>query len=294
MKQAIGIDIGGTKIAIGLVQEDGTLVHSTEIETPTKSRDAVLSAVVDQVKQHAHTASAIGIGSAGQIDVNQGIIRSGTDNITDWNNVPICEYIQQQTNLPTYVDNDVHTFLLAEKGAHKNVLALTLGTGIGGAAYIGGQLLSGEWGGASEFGHMSVNFNGEPCNCGGRGCVEQYASGIGIHKRYLKAGGEATHAGEIFSRALAGEKRATRIIDEAEQALSTAIVSLIHCYNPSHLILGGSVATKQQGFISSVMEQVSQRGMSSLVKPVTYHVSQKEYAGVIGAGLLAFEREGKA
>lgn len=310
VKYSIGIDIGGTKIATALVKESGHMIHQETYKTPRKNREAIIQLLKDRILSYIHLAETeqfeligIGIGSAGQIDYENGHILSGTDNIKDWNNVPIKTELEKVTHLPIFVDNDANTFAIAEhqlgQGANKDdIVCLTLGTGIGGGVISGGRILHGAWGGAAELGHMTVDVNGPACNCGSRGCIETYASGTGIANRmkarvneqpenklepYMSRPEDITSK-EVFAWADEGISLAVTIIDDAIEKLSYGIINLIHIFNPRLIILGGGLVEGRDWLAQRLESKIQNRGITSLVESTPIVVSKLgSDNGLIGA-----------
>jgi glucokinase len=309
---SIGIDIGGTKIAAGLITSGGTVISKQVVPTATEGKDHIIFQLqqliekqLDEADQKGFTKiKGIGIGTAGQIDFKKGIVRSGTANIKDWNNIPLKTEIERLFSKPVWVDNDVNVVALAESylGAAKgfdNVVFLTIGTGIGGAVLLQGQLLHGDWGGAAELGHLSVDRNGPLCNCGYKGCLEAYASGTGIAnqmKNYLRQNPEL-YDGEIetitsrdvFQWAYEGKQFAQLILDDAMDALAHGVVNITHTFNPSLIVLGGGIVDQHNWIISTVHEQVKTLGISSLIQSVSFvKATYGDEAGLIGAACQSF------
>ena len=312
---SIGIDIGGTKISTAIIDKKGQVYHQRKFPTPNTTNKEILNLLAETVSHYERMAEeeglhivGVGIGTAGQVDYQNGKILSGTVNITDWNNVDIRRILSQTTNLPIYVDNDANTFTIAEcflggaKGK-KDVVCLTLGTGIGGGIVSGGDVIRGAWGGAAELGHFTVNFNGPPCNCGSRGCLEAYASGSGIANRmrdqlhtiseYKHTNKEVAyyqqHPNELTSREVfewydAGLPEAIYVVEQTITALSYGTVNMIHTFNPSMIIFGGGIVEVRNDLIEEVSKRINTIGISSLIKPVEIIGSQLGYnAGLIGA-----------
>ena len=294
MEYSIGVDIGGTKIAGGLVDQEGHIHHRVAISTPKEGRDAILQEikrmVADLAKRSMGPLRGIGVGTAGQVDFVRGKVLSGTSNIADWNDVPIREWLSETMNLPIFVDNDVNVMVVAEtqlgvaKG-YDDVVCLSLGTGVGGGVLSGGKMMRGVWGGAGELGHISVNMEGPLCNCGMRGCLETYASGPGIRQRYIEmwesndANQESVFANQstitneitsrdVFQKMKTGDQLSVKLVQQMLKALSTAIVGMNHAFNPSMVVLGGGLMEDGEWICDEVSYQISHIGMRSLVDPV--------------------------
>jgi glucokinase len=179
---SIGIDIGGTKVAAGVVDEAGTILRRLQRPTPSRSPAAVENAIVESVEELSQglAIGAVGIGAAGWVDTEQALVRFSPH--LAWRNEPLRDRLISRISVPVLVDNDANAAAWAEFrfGAGRGsrvMVCLTLGTGIGGALVINGRLFRGRYGMAGEFGHMTVVPDGHWCPCGNRGCWEQYASG---------------------------------------------------------------------------------------------------------------------
>lgn len=194
---AIGVDVGGTKINAGWISAEGEVLHSHTIPTAAgevRVMDRILEAIwavhalKDEVLPEGAGFAGIGVGTAGQVDAETGSIRFASDLLPGYTGTKVKQELEETFGVPVYVDNDVNVLALTElklgagRGA-KHLICLALGTGVGGAIVVDGRIVHGAWGGAAELGHLSVDFNGLPCVCGGVGCLEQYASGTGIAKR---------------------------------------------------------------------------------------------------------------
>ncbi|XEC97383.1 ROK family protein [Paenibacillus tarimensis] len=310
---SIGIDIGGTKIAAGLVNRAGKVIGLSEVPTPNENRQGIYKVLRDLVHSLTRFAArqgiavkGIGIGTAGQIDFAGGRVLSGTTNIADWNDVPLRDEMSKYISLPVWVDNDVNAAALAEYhfGAargHNDAVCLTLGTGVGGGVITGGTLLRGAWGGAAELGHMTIDLNGPACNCGFRGCLETYASGTGIARSMReKLASFDTNDGPayalfkkdpslitsrlVFEWKKNGDPLAVEAMNEMTTALSFGIVNLIHVFNPTMVVLGGGIMKDGEWIRDAVRQKAGTLGLRSLVDPVTIEIAELgAAAGLIGA-----------
>jgi glucokinase len=314
VQYSIGVDIGGTKIAAGLVERTGALTELRSVATPSCGRPGILAHVRALVRElcavgreaYGKRPVGVGLGTAGQVDPARGVVVSGTDAIRDWFDVPLCEEIGLASQLPVWMDNDVNATLLAESVAgsaagHSHALCFALGTGVGGAALIDGHLLHGARGAAAELGHVSVNMRGPLCSCGQRGCLETYASGPGMVLRWRDRVRErAPDAGEvqdslptpaeIVRRMLAGDHDAGAVVDGLLEALATAVVGAIHTFNPTIVVLAGGIVDRNRWICDEVRDRVRTRGLQSLVTPVEIvGAALGRSSGVVGAGLLVWE-----
>lgn len=306
---AIGVDVGGTKIHAGIVSKQGDVLYSVNLATlagekkvPDRIVEAIEVLMAEASQPEGYSIQGIGIGTAGQVDQSDGSIRFASDILPGYTGVPLKSIIEKRFELPVYVDNDVNVLVLTEKtlgtgrGA-SHMLCIALGTGVGGAVFTGGKLVHGAWGGAGELGHLSVDFNGLPCICGGVGCLEQYASGTGIAKRMqakLRSLGSES-ASEVDSREVlvrwqSGEPIATEVMNETFAALGAAIASLIHALNPEVVVIGGGVAEAGEPFFERVREETAKRCMKSFMENVRIvQAHQGNDSGMIGAALQVFE-----
>lgn len=306
---AIGVDIGGTKINAGVVSSDGTVLHTVSISTmagQAKTVDRAQLAVHElltevKAKEPEIRIKGIGVGSAGQVDWKNGSIRSASELIPYYAGTALKSIFQQHFLLPTIVDNDVNVLALTEKylGAAQGVnhfLCLALGTGVGGAIVVDGRLVHGLWGGGGELGHLSVDFNGEPCMCGGKGCLEQYASGTSIARRMrekllMNGYPEAdVDSREVIARWKAGDPLALELMEETMAALGSALASLIHMFNPELIVIGGGVAEAGEPLFEGIRKEVSRRSMPSMAEGVRIEAAyQGNLCGMIGAALQVWE-----
>ncbi|MCS7464799.1 ROK family protein [Paenibacillus doosanensis] len=318
---AVGVDVGGTKINAGIVDARGEVLLTRSIATQAAEREVperIILAVEAVIAEFGSTAAeamqeavrlkGIGVGTAGQVDWEQGSIRYSSGLIPGYGGTPLKRLLQERFGLPVWVDNDVNVLALTERtlGAGRgvsNLLCLALGTGVGGAAVIDGKLVHGTWGGAGEFGHLSVDFDGPPCVCGSRGCLEQYASGTGIAKRMadkLAALGitePAIDARTTVDRWLDGDPAASEVMRETFSALGSAIASLIHTFNPEVIVIGGGVAEAGEALLSEITREVSRRTMPSMLQGVKITPAYRgNWSGMIGAALQvwAYEKTGTA
>lgn len=305
---AIGVDLGGTKIHAGLINEQGEVRYSHSLPTlagvePTEQRIRdVINQLVHQVQdENALKIRGIGVASAGQIDWNRGTVRFATETIPGYTGTPLRQMLIDHYGLPVFVDNDVNVLTLTEKrlGAGqgvRNLLCLALGTGVGGGIMIDGRILRGTWGGAGEIGHMSVNVEGPSCVCGGIGCLELYASGTGIAERMrgmLRTAGQShpdLTSRDVITLWQSGDPLASEVMDGTFKALGSALASLMHLFNPEVIVIGGGVADTGDAFFTRVREETSRRAMPSFAEGVRIVPAyQGNWSGVIGAGLQLWE-----
>jgi len=310
-KLAIGIDIGGTKIAAGVVDEDGRVVARLRRLTPTTEPAAVIDTIADIVEtfRQDHHVRAVGIGAAGFVDSTQSTVLFAPH--LAWRHEPLRDAVSRRTKLPVLVDNDANASGWAEWrfGAAQNepdLVLVTLGTGIGGALVIDGQPYRGRFGIAGEFGHMQVVPDGRPCECGNAGCWEQYASGRVLSRRAQAAAVEGTELGlrlleaaggdvadvegvQVTQLAREGDRQAAAWIAEVGDWLGVGIANLAAALDPGLFVVGGGVSDAADLLIGPARESFSRtltgRGYRAEPRIVRAHLGAE--AGLIGAADMA-------
>lgn len=308
---AIGIDVGGTKINAGIVGREGEVIAAVSLptlagEAPVEERIAAAVTQLFAEMRPGDPGAAVrglGIGTAGQVDWETGAIRHASDLLPGYTGTPLKALMERRFGLPAYVDNDVNVLALAEKYAGaargvKQMVCLALGTGIGGVIVDHGAIVHGRWGGAGEIGHLSVDYRGLPCICGGTGCLEAYASGTSIARRMnerLAASGtnddgRPVDTRETVRRWLAGDPDAAAVMDEACAALGSAIASLIHLCNPELIVIGGGLADVGEPLLRRIEEETRRRAMPSFMSGVRLLPSSHgSLGGMIGAAMQLWE-----
>ncbi len=310
-KLAIGIDIGGSKIAAGVVDEDGRVLARHRADTPSTDPAAVLDAIADiaELFRREHHIRAIGIGAAGFVDVTGSTVLFAPH--LAWRNEPLRDSVARRTGLPVLVDNDANASGWAEWrfGAAQNepdVVLVTLGTGIGGSIIIDGQPYRGRWGIAGEFGHMQVVPDGLPCECGNRGCWEQYASGrvltrrgrdaaatgTELGRRLLEAAGgsaEAVQGSHVTAAARDGDEEAVAWLTDVGDWLGVGVASIAAALDPGVVVVGGGVSDAGALLLDPARRAFSRtltgRGYRAEARIVAAHLGPE--AGLVGAADMA-------
>ena len=265
----LGVDIGGTKIAAGLVDERGEVLFAERTRMiARKSSDQGFQAIRDAIAlilrhPRAKEARAIGVSVPGWIDAKRGVLLSAT-NLPCFRDFPLVQEIEKLYGLPARLGNDANVAALAEavwgSGAgYGNVFYLTLGTGIGTGMVVHHRIYQGRTGAAGEGGHMTINYQGPLCGCGKRGCIEMYASGTAIARRARErlsepganesrmltiAHGniEAVTAETVSKAATAGDPLAAQILEEAADHLGIWLGNIIDLLEPEIIVVGGGLA----------------------------------------------------
>ncbi|RZU63135.1 ROK family protein [Zhihengliuella halotolerans] len=308
---AIGIDIGGTKIAAGLIDHDGRIVREVRRETPRHDAVAVEAAVVDVVRELGADApdAPVGVGAAGWMNLDGSEVLFSPH--LAWRNEPLQARLEEALSRPVMLTNDADAAAWAEYrfGAARgesHVVCLTLGTGIGGAIVMGGELRRGRFGVAGEFGHQSIVPGGHRCACGNRGCWEQYASGnaLGREGRGLVAAkSPVAHAlraavdddpalvtGALVTRLAAeGDPACADLIVEMGEWLGLGLANLAAVLDPGVFVIGGGLGSASPELIetaeASYRKSLSGRGYRPFARVARAQLGAA--AGLVGAGDLA-------
>ena len=309
-KYAIGIDLGGTSVKYALIDNEG--VFHFQGKLPSKadiSAEAVICQLVTACKetmasaqQLGVTIEGIGIGTPGIVDETNRIVLGGAENIKGWENLNLADRIEAETHLPVQMGNDANLMGLGEtmygagQGA-RNVVFLTVGTGIGGAVVIDGKLFNGFANRGTELGHVPLIANGEPCACGSIGCLEHYASTSALVRRFSKRAAKAgrSFSGEEINGELIvhlykkGDKLATECLDEHCDFLGHGIAGFINIFSPQRIVIGGGLSEAGDFYIQKVSERAHRYVMADCaVNTRIMAASLGNKAGSIGAASLVF------
>jgi glucokinase len=283
-KFSIGVDLGGTNLRIAAVDEQGRLMEKVMLGTKTVlGRDQVLNDMCDAIRHASDkykgnaTLLGVGIGVPGIIDMETGMVRE-SPNLAGWSDYPVRDEIEKRLGAPVILENDANVAAFGEKwlgvGRHVGDMAmLTLGTGVGGGIVLDGKIWHGMTGMAGEFGHMTVDPEGQPCGCGNRGCLEQYASATAIVRmaREAIAAGDAPgltkaassdlefSAKEIYDLAIQGDEQAGGIFRRAGRALGIALAAMVNGLNLEMYVIGGGVCSAWDAFSPTIFEELRQR-----------------------------------
>lgn len=295
----LGIDWGGTYIKAGLVNNRGKIVKKRVYVSADFKKKQVF---IDKIKWLAESFSkfkikGIGIGAPGIINIKKGFIYY-LPNIPGWKNYPLQSILRERLKLPVFINNDANLFALAESrlGAAKDksrAIFLTLGTGLGGAVTLDGKILQTEVS-AAELGHIPISLSGRRCSCGGQGCVETFLGAsflLARYKQLKKNKANIEEVKEIFDKALAGEKEALIVWKEFSKNLGRFLAGMVNVFNPQVIVLGGGVAGAFRLFKPLVWQVIKEQAMWPQIKNLKLVKAKLKDAGIIGAALLAREKE---
>lgn len=311
MTLACGVDVGGTKIAGGVIDPEGNVVEELRVVSPASDTEAIEDAIAGLVNElrSRHDLTAVGVGAAGYIDKARAVVMFAPN--LAWRDVDLKSELEERVHLPVVVENDANAAAWGEftYGAGHDVedlLLVTVGTGVGGGVVLDGELYRGAFGVGAEVGHMRVVPDGLPCGCGNRGCFEQYASGTAL----VREARAAVRAGSLLARSLldrAGgdpDKIDGPLISEAAAAgdafaveqlaalgrwLGEGIASLAAVLDPAVVVIGGGVSEAGDLLLEPVRAafaaQLTGRGHRPLLEIRKARLGNR--AGLIGAADLA-------
>lgn len=304
----IGVDIGGTNVAVGVVNEAHKIIFNAT--TPTRT-DIGAEGLVDDIVLCIHNAvilgglrmadcTGIGIGSPGNCDTENGIVRNAHN--LNWDGVPVCAMLQERTGLPARVGNDADCAALGEvvAGAAKgsrSALLITLGTGVGGGFVINGKIYSGHRTLGGEFGHMCIQMDGEPCSCGECGCWEAYASATALIRQAAAAAKEhpesvlnrtSLDGRAIYTAAAEGDAAAQAVVAKYAEYVGVGLVNLINALYPETVLLGGGVSGAGEALLTPLRTYVREHFFVAdpALMPEIKAAELGNDAGILGAAAL--------
>ena len=316
MKYSLGIDIGGTNIAAGVVDENYNIVSQSKVKTCSdREYAAVLEDIVLVGKSAVENAGMsikdiqwVGLGCPGTCNLDTGIVEYA--NNLHWTNVPLRNYVEQALGIPAYIENDANAAALGEffagaaKGT-KNAVIITIGTGLGAGIIIEGKLFSGSNYAGAEIGHTVINVDGETCTCGRNGCFEAYSSVTALvkfTKRYMEQYPDslmkevAEKEGKVSGRtafvaARQGDEAGTKVVELFIKNLACGIINTINVFQPDMLCIGGGISNEGDNLMVPLRERISSEIYSKNSKKNTEIVTCKlgNGAGLIGAALLGYQ-----
>ena len=312
-KYSIGIDLGGTKILIALVdRETGEVLHHVKKKTkkdkgPKNIIKKMLEGIDELLEESGKTLddiSSIGVGAAGQIDRQNGILIAAAN--LDCYDLNIKGILSEKFNIPVFVGNDVEIAAIGEQkfGAGKgcdDFVCVFVGTGVGSAIIKDGKIITGATGTAGEIGHIIVDLNGRQCSCGAHGCLEAYASRSAIERRiegalkkgrksyildYLETGKSITSS--MIQKSIEREDELVlQCVTEASEYLSGGIASIINFVNPELVILGGGLIEAVDYFYQKTIKKARAKSLPVPAEKIQFKKAMLgDYSGVIGAAFL--------
>lgn len=313
-KWLVGVDLGGTTIKMAFISQDGEILHSWEIPTNKSEKGIHIPASIaksideklTEVKQTKDRLIGIGIGAPGPVNKEDGSLEVAVN--LGWENFPLQKILERETSLPVTVENDANVAALGEmwKGAGnraKNLLCVTLGTGVGGGIIVNGEIVHGANGAGGEIGHItSVPVGGAPCNCGKKGCLETVASATGIVRLALEEFSSSVEnsrlreveeitAKLVFDAAKAGDPLAQRVLEQVIFHLGLALANLANGLNPEKIVIGGGVSKAGDALLQPLKSAFIPFAFPRVAQGVEIALATLgNQAGVIGAAWLAKQK----
>lgn len=308
---SIGVDIGGTKIAAGAVDENGHILDTAVRPTPAEDPDALEAAVADAVRElrGRHRVTAVGIGAAGFVSSDRRTVVFAAN--LAWRDRPLAQNVESLVDVPVVVENDANAagwaeFRFGPAAEADTMLMMTVGTGLGGAVVLDGRLLRGRWGFAGEIAHMNLVPEGQWCGCGNRGCLEQYTSGSALVRAARAdaaagdpllvplleaAGGRVDGIDGPLITALAeqGDAGAQRELAELGRWLGLGAASLAAVLDPEVIVIGGGVCAAGDLLLDPARESYARSLTARTHRPLVpfRRAAMGNEAGIIGAADLA-------
>ena len=301
----LGIDIGGTAVKIGIVSEKGKILTSSSFDV---AFDKYETPIIETVKKGIDIflnynkivpkmLSGIGVSATGQVDSNIGSIVGVGGNIKNWCGTEIKKEIESIYNIKTTVVNDANCMVIGEQWigkakGFKNIIGITIGTGVGGGIVVDSKVLLGRIGIAGELGHFSINSQGKKCTCGNLGCYEQYASMTAlvnmVKEKYEKLIGievskEEINGKLIFQELEKGNPDVQAIVNEWIENIGKGLVSLTHIFNPEIILIGGGVSKQEKLLIEPLRKYVLSNTMSKFASDLKIESAELgNNAGLVG------------
>jgi glucokinase len=310
-KYSIGVDLGGTKVKVGIVNGNGRIIQRVSVSTfaeegPEKVIAQIKKGIYSLLLTNKKQIQGIGIGSPGTVSSKKGTVEN-PPNLPGWKKVHLGRIITKEFGLPTFVENDANAAAIGELiyGAGKdikNFIMITLGTGVGGGIIYNGKLFRGEFGGAGEIGHITIDYNGPKCNCGSYGCLETYLGNKYITKNIsekLKKNKSSLiykltdnnlkklNPKIIHDASLLGDKFSIKVIENLGETLGYGLVSVVNLLDISTIIIGGGVAGFGKPLFNSVKKTLKARVLTPIRPRIKVKQAKlKNNAGIKGASSL--------
>jgi glucokinase len=307
--KTIGIDLGGTKMLIGVLDADSSVLWESREASTGQTEEKLIELLVreiDAARAACPDATAVGLGIPATIDHEKGVAISAVNLPLD--NLPIRDLAEERTGLPVVVDNDANVAALAEhlygaaKGA-ENAVMLTIGTGIGGGLILGGELYRGATGAGAELGHTVIDLDGPECqgNCPGRGCVETLASGTAIGREgraaaarepdsllgRMLADGHEIDGKAVTEVALNGDAAALAVFELTGRRLGVALTSFANIFEPEVIVIGGGVIAAGDLLLDPARRELEARALPPMNRIPVVAAELGSDAGMIGAAAMA-------
>lgn len=318
MNYALGVDLGGTNIKIGLANEKGKILFKDSLPTESQlGTKEVIEKIKKLIKNSLKFAQrrkikikGLGLGSPGLVNYREGIIVGGAENIPGWTDIPLKKILEKEFNFPCQIDNDVNLaswgeFTFGAGRGSNNCLCITLGTGIGGGIIIERKLYHGSFNFAGEIGHLTINYEGARCNCGGWGCLEAYAGQQAIVERTktaIRKGFSTTilkrvknNLGKITPKIISEEAKkgdllSKIIIEETGRYIGAALAGVANLLNPEIIIIGGGIAQAGEILFTPIRNSLKRYALTLASQKLRITSTQLgQESGILGGCSRVFE-----
>ncbi len=305
-----GVDFGGTAAKVGILDQGGRLKGKRRLEiNPQASYEEIFAAVAAEIRRLAQEAgvdlAAVGVGAPGFIDCREGRVLQGSENLPAFKQRSLVAYLADEFGLPVFADNDANCAAAGELKfgmgrGYRHFVMLTLGAGVGGALVVDGRIHRGSRGLAGELGHMCLDAEGPPCNCGSRGCLEQYASAPAITAAYLRERAAAVDPApqgkpitplSVFRLAASGEPCAREVVERTASRIAQALGTLVNLMDTQACLIGGGVSIAGELLLEPVRRHLPRFAWPLPLTGVQLHAAAlSNDAGILGAAAQAWER----
>lgn len=299
--KVIGLDIGGTAVKYGFLDENGVILELGEF--PTEAEKGVenlfknICKVID--KYLSDDILGIAVSGTGQIDGTIGKVIGGNPIIPGWIGTNLVEKLEDRYKIPAVLENDVNCAALGEKwlGAGKNsenFVCLTIGTGVGGGIILNGDIFRGDTYVAGEFGHIQIVKSGEECLCGKKGCYERYASATALVKMVKEKTGKTLNGKEIFELEKSGDKEIKEIVDRWIDYFTDGLSTIVYIFNPPLVVIGGGVTKQGEYLLNRILVSLDSKLGINYKKNLKIKFAELgNNAGILGAEYLLLKKVGK-
>ena len=305
-RYTVGVDFGGTNIKVGLVTDTGRVVAAQVLParpfgSPSSFVERIGAAVeglARSVRLRPSALRGVGVGAPGSVDVERGVVH-GLVNVPGWREVPLRRALERQVRCRCAIDNDANLAALGEwrfgagRGA-RQLIGITLGTGVGGGLVCHGAVYRGAVGAAGELGHMVIDPQGARCGCGTRGCLEAHVGTAAIVRMGRRALGTATSRGltpaRLSEAARRGDRAARAVWQEVGRLLGLGVANLVNLLNPDCVVIGGGVANAWPWFAPALRRTVRAQALPIAARAARIvRAGLGERAGIVGAAVLIWE-----
>ncbi|WP_246367085.1 ROK family protein [Paraliobacillus salinarum] len=285
-------DIGGTSIKYAVSDEKANFLLEDSFPTEAfQGGKAVIDKIIQTSMELKKTweIEGITISSAGQIDNENGVVVYATDNIPGYTGMEVSKLIHSVTGLPVEVENDVNCTALGEHwmGAAqgvKNFICVTIGTGIGGAIFVNGELFTGSNYSAGEVGHINLYPNGKACTCGNNGCYEKYASSLALQEMVEETFNQKINLKLFFENVRSGDQASRQVLERWVDHLTTGLQSIVHTFNPEMIVIGGGISAQGDFLLEYIHDSLFNKLMPNHKSNLSIKMAKYENkANLLGA-----------